>query len=384
MQHGLFTYPWDLVDAGYDAALADIASAGFRTVNLATQYHAGKLFLPRNPKRRIYFQEDGAIFFQPDSSRYGRLKPRVHSLVTEGSSPLGETIDRGKRHGLDVTAWTVCLHNTWLGEQFPECCAHTPFGDPLLHSLSPAHPDVRAYLIALVSDLVSQHEVSAIQLESPGYMGFIHGFHHEILGVEFDPVQLDLLGLSFSEVELQRAADDGIEVRQMRPYIAMLLDSSWNQGVTLSRDGKPTLIADKVLTSPILHQYREWLIGQEISLIEEIREAVRAINPNVTIWNFASLDGSGRDRQLAAAGDGVLAGYPSSPADARQRAERAAALGKPVRGAIRGIAPDTTDPATIAPLIEAWTSAEVGGIDVYNYGLMPGTIWNAVKGGLRS
>lgn len=55
MRHGLFTYAWDLADGGWDAPLGEIAAAGFSTVDLATQYHAGKFFLPRNKRRRVYF-----------------------------------------------------------------------------------------------------------------------------------------------------------------------------------------------------------------------------------------------------------------------------------------------------------------------------------------
>ncbi|MCO5216026.1 MAG: hypothetical protein M9950_07710, partial [Thermomicrobiales bacterium] len=82
MEHGIFTYPWELADHGYDKSLHEIASAGFTNVNLAMQYHNGKFLLPRNPKRRVYYAEDGAISFRPDPSRYGVMKPRTHSLVT--------------------------------------------------------------------------------------------------------------------------------------------------------------------------------------------------------------------------------------------------------------------------------------------------------------
>ncbi len=86
---------------------------------------------------------------------------------------------------------------------------------------------------------------------------------------------------------------------------------------------------------------------------------------------------------MIATGDGILAGYAASDDDARQRSARAAAAGKRVRGAIRAIAPDTTDPATVEPLVAAWSKSGVEGIDVYNYGLMPGTIWNAVGAALK-
>lgn len=383
MQHGIFTYPWDLADHGYDAALGEIAHAGFTNVNLAVQYHNGKFLLPRNPKRRVYYAEDGAVSYRPDLARYGAMKPRLHSLVTGDSSPTDE-VNRRKDHlGLNLVAWTVGLHNRWLGEQFPEAVQHTVFADPLYNSLSPAHPLVREYMVAQVTDLASRYDLHAIMLESPGYMGFIHGEHHEIIGSELDAVQRDILNLSFSDYEVKKAGEAGIPADMLRGFTAAVMDASLNQGVKLANeDGEPTNTV-KSLINGGLPQYMVWLKEQELSLANEMREAVKAINPNTQLWHFAAMDGSPGDAALIATGDGTLAGYAQSDEDALTRTHDAAELGRPVRGAIRAIAPDTTDPAQIAPRLAAWTQAGVTGVDVYNFGLMNGVIWNAVKDAFR-
>ncbi len=97
MDHGIFTYPWELADHGYEAALHDIRAAGFTNVNLAMQYHNGRFLLPRNPRRRVYYAEDGAISFRPDLRKYGTMKPRLHSLVTAATSPADELANRSER-----------------------------------------------------------------------------------------------------------------------------------------------------------------------------------------------------------------------------------------------------------------------------------------------
>lgn len=379
MQHGIFTYPWDLADHGYDAALGEIAHAGFSNLNLAVQYHNGKFLLPRNPKRRVYYAEDGAISYRPDLSLYGEMKPRLHSLVSNDSSPADEVNKRKEKLGLNLVAWTVCLHNRWLGEQFPEAVQHTVFADPLYNSLSPAHPLVREYMIAHVTDLASRYDLHAIMLESPGYMGFAHGEHHEIIGTEFDAVQRDILNLSFSDYEVAKAAEEGIPAPTLRGFTAAVMDASLNQGVKLADDhGEPTNTV-KSLINGGLPQYMVWLKQQELSLAAEIREAVKSVNPNTEIWHFAKLDGSPDAAAQIATGDGSLAGYAESDEDAATRAHDTAQLGRPVRGAIRAIAPDTTSPDQIAPRLTAWSNAGVTGVDVYNFGLMNGVIWNAVK-----
>lgn len=383
MNAGLFTYAWDLEAEGYDTAIGKIAEAGFSSINLATSYHAGKFLLPHNPRRRVYFPEDGAIYFQPDLGRYGRIQPRVHSLVGDGSDPVSKLLAANHPHGLSYTAWTVCLHNSWLGARYPDTTMHTAFGDPLIHSLSPAHPDVRSYLVSMLSDLVSRYDVAAIQLESPGYMGFLHGYHHEIIGVDLDAVQQQLLGISFNPVEIEGARHAGIDAEGVRLRAADLLDACWNRGVAVMSGDDPSPEAQAFLADAEYLAYRAWQTNQAISLAEEVRDAVKAANPDTQIFHFAALDGSEADDRLISTGDGILAGYASSPDDATRRAGIAAMHGKTVHGAIRAIAPDTTDPATLAPLVNAWRERGVASIDVYNYGLMPGIIWDAMATALK-
>jgi hypothetical protein len=383
MDAGLFTYAWDLEAEGYDAAVGKIAAAGFTTINLATSYHAGKFLLPRNPKRRVYFSEDGALYFKPDLSRYGRIQPRVHSLAETGDDPVTKLHAAIGPHGLTYTAWTVCLHNSWLGERYPDTTMHTAFGDPLIHSLSPAHPDARAYLITMLTDLVSRYEVSAIQLESPGYMGFMHGYHHEIIGADLDAVQLDLLGISFNPVEIEGARQAGIDAEGVRSRVADALDGCWNRGVAVMAGDGPSADVRTLFEDPEYLAYRAWQTDQVISLAQEVRDAVKAASPETQIFHFAALDGSEEDSRLIETGDGILAGYAASDADAASRAGRAAAYGKTVHGAIRSIAPGATEPGVIAPLVNAWRESDVKSIDFYNYGLMPGVMWDAVAEALK-
>jgi len=374
MEAGLYTYAWDLEAEGYDRAVGRIAEAGFTAVNLATSYHAGKFILPHNPRRKVYFAEDGALYFQPDLSKYGRLQPRVSAFVSADGSPVTRLQESALRHGLTCVAWTVCLHNSWLGERYPDTAMHTAFGDPLIHSLSPAHPDVREYLLAMIEDLVSRHDVAAIELESPGYMGFTHGYHHEIFGVEIDPIQEELLGISFNPVEIAGATDAGIDAEGLRGRIAALIDACWNRGVALQVDGRPTAGVRALFDDAEFVAYRAWLHEQVVSLSGEIREVVKQTSPSTQIRHFAAMaagDNMGIDTDLLNTGDAVLAGYAATPEDVATRMAALTAVDRPMWGMIRAIAPEVVDPEAIAPLVEAWRAAGVAGIDVYNYGLMP-------------
>ncbi len=81
---------------------------------------------------------------------------------------------------------------------------------------------------------------------------------------------------------------------------------------------------------------------------------------------------------MMATGDAVLAGYAGSPEAVGERMAALEGIDLPIWGMVRAIQPEVTDPEQIAPLVEAWREAGVAGIDVYNYGLMPERVFQAL------
>jgi len=52
---------WDLHDIGIDAAVTSLTTQGVDTISLATSYHAGRFLQPGNPKRPVWFPQDGTV-----------------------------------------------------------------------------------------------------------------------------------------------------------------------------------------------------------------------------------------------------------------------------------------------------------------------------------
>ena len=202
MHRSMWTYAWDLLDLGFDTALGELRDrAGLNCISLASSYHAGRFLQPRSPRRKVYFPEDGTIYFHPTPARWEGLaiQPKVADLILEGGDVLGELVRRRDAGGLEVSCWTVCLHNTRLGLLHPGAVTRNAFGDPNYYNLCPSNPDARAYVCALVADLTHSYRPDLVELESPSFMGFAHEYHHEKDGVGLAPEDDFLLSLCFCE-----------------------------------------------------------------------------------------------------------------------------------------------------------------------------------------
>lgn len=104
----VYAYPWDLAP-NRGSGFGELVSAqGISAVTLALSYHAGKLISSR--RKHVYFPEDGAVYFNPTVSRYGRIKPHPHP-DQELRRVAAHLVDSS---GLDLHAWMVLFHNDRL------------------------------------------------------------------------------------------------------------------------------------------------------------------------------------------------------------------------------------------------------------------------------
>ena len=225
----LYTYPWDLVDDGLDLALSRIIDlTGCQEVLLTPCYHRSIYFLPHNPKRPIYFGENGAIYFSPDLSRYAntRIQPRISKEVTDHAyfDRIVEAI--GKR-GLKFSAWMVYTFQDYLSEQYPEFAKHDAFGNPYVGQLSTAPPDVRAYFLALTTEVMERYKPVAVWVESLMRRGFGTPPKRR---AEISPRCQFLLSLCFNPASIANANTGGMDgerfqeqvVDWLRPRLARL------------------------------------------------------------------------------------------------------------------------------------------------------------------
>ncbi len=379
MRLAMWTYPWDVLDVGIDAAVADLRDrAGLNGINLATSYHAGRFFQPRSPLRKSYFPQDGTIYFRPDPRRWdgAAIVPLVASMVAERGDVLRDLIDARERTGLSVAGWTVCLHNTRLGMLHPGACTRNAFGDPNCYSLCPSHPDVRRFAVSLVADLTHGYRPDAVQLESPGFMGFAHEFHHEKDGVGLTPEDDFLMALCFCDACLARAAQAGVDGVAARRTVRRWIVAASERPVPAPR--WPDFVAqgpDVFAAHEEVHAYVRWRFEPVTSLAAEIRHAAHP-SSRVHVLDIGNGWLCGSDlAALARATDGVvMCAYDRAPrAVGTDLAAARATIGADrfLGTGMRVFYPEMRGPDDLVARARAAAAAGVEEVNFYNYGLIP-------------
>ena len=365
MHAAMYVYPWDLAEEGVETVAGRLRHASLDTITVAASYHAGKFLRPHAPQRKVYFPEDGTVYFRPRMERYGHIKPRVNTMVAEFDAL--RMLER-EAPGLRRIAWTVGLHNTPLGMQHPEMVARTVFGDPLYNSLCPSHPAVREYLVALCTDLGTDHALSGIAIEAPGWQAFRHGYHHEFELIELGPRAETMLGMCFCDACRGRAEADGIDADRLRARTRSELEDFLLHGRQPETDPE---------TDPDWQAFVAFRARVVTSLVGEVRQALAAevelaiiptvLSPNDRCW----LEGSDLAALARAADRLEVPAYQTGPAAialdiaaVREKAGAAAPLGFILRPSF----PNLRDAHEVNAAVRTARTADAKSISFYNYG----------------
>ena len=360
---GFYCYPWNVHEPG--VLLGELEGAGLSHVTVAAAYHAGKFIQPRDPVRRVYFPEDGTVYFRSKADHYGRLQPQMATL-TQRRDVLAALCDADR---LPVRAWTVLNHNSRLGWKHPEAVVRNAWGDAYYYSLCPSNPDVRAYDVALCADLAGRYALDSLLLESPGWLTYDHGYHHEFAQLDCSAELNELLGLCFCSACVDGAQAAGIDAEALRHAVRTRADA------LLSGDER-----EAERPGLDLGAYRAWRCSVVSSLCAQIRAAVR---PEVRVRIISTcqrphatchLEG-GDLKGMDAASDGLeLPIYQPSAAAAEQDLKSVVAQGiAPERLSVilRPGLPDMTSEAQLTDTLARVAACGVGDVSFYNYGLLP-------------
>ncbi len=373
----VWAYPWDLHDIGIEAVAARLGTQGVDTISLAASYHAGRFLQPGNPRRRVWFPQDGTVYYALDESRWddAEIRPLEADIVASEGDHLAELTARRDAGGPKVSCWTVCLHNTRLGMAHPGHVMRTAHGDPQFYALCPSSPAARAYVTGIVAEMSERYRPDRIELESPDFMGFDHGFHHEKDGLGLLPEDRFLLGLCFCRHCMARADAAGVPIAAARDTVRHLLDDAFARELPEPQFPHfPGRGNDAFAALPELHAYLLWRSEPVTSLISEIRAAAHAETRVLLIDGEGSWRGGVDLAKAAAACDGVLYCVYFTPAGrVGPELERVRRVIGPDRTLIAGYQlfhPEVVDAADLRTRV-AEATPFVDGFNFYNLGLVP-------------
>ena len=376
-EHSIWAYPWDLQDIGLDRALSQLTDLGLNMVSLATSYHAGRFVQPGNPRRHVYFPEDGTVYYRPDPALWSdrEIVPKPAEIVASEGDMLAALIQRRDAGGPGVSCWTVCLHNTRLGMAHPGHVMRTAHGDPHFYALCPSSPAARAYVVGLVAEISQRYRPDRIELESPDFMGFAHGFHHEKDGLGLLAEDNFLLGLCFCSHCMARARADNVDAGAARRCVIDLLDAAFARELPVPQFPDFAAAGTGAFARwPALQEYLQWRSTPVTHLIAEARAATHP-DTRLLLIDAEGSWASGVDLPAVVAHlDGILHCAYATGQDriAPLMAQTRALLG-PQKTLIAGFQlfhPEVADASDLRRRTAA-TKGPVDGLNFYNLGLVP-------------
>jgi hypothetical protein len=369
----IFSYAWDLADAGIAAAVNEFRDLGLDTVTLAGSYHAGKFLRPHGQSGKVYFPEDGTVYFKPNTGRYGAIKPVANHMLKE-RDVLAELLSHG---GMEVNVWLVLLHNTLLGSAHPDATVANAFGDRYVYGLCPAAPEARAYALGLARDVTESYAVSGVSLETPGFLPYVHGYHHEFALNRPNRWLDNMLGLCFCDHCVKGAEKAGIAASRLKSEVAQDVEAYLASDIDFPDDMAEAFWLADTRADGDLRRLLDWRSGLVTSLIAEIRQTVRkdatvAVIPSVSRpTGGAWYEGSDLRGQAEAAG--IIEACFYEPGAMRVKADlfdikrRLRGTGK-IRAILRPAFPDFTSKAEFLAAVAALRAGGVGEFAFYNWG----------------
>jgi hypothetical protein len=367
----IYSYAWDIAERGVGDFVAEIKSLGLNTVTFAGSYHAGKFIRPKGQRGKVYFPEDGTAYFQVDRRRYGQIQPIENSLLQDG-----DVLKQLCASGTPVNAWMVLLHNTRLGSAHPQAAVENAFGDSYVYSLCPSAPEVRQYAVALCRDVTDSYPVIGVSLETPGFLPYQHGFHHEFALMKQNKWFDAQMGLCFCEHCLRGAKAEGIDAASLRAKVSADIEAYLESDIDYPDDMAEALwLAD--MQGGEMSAYLRYRCKTVTSLIGEIRAAVRNDAAVAVIPSVARPTGGawyeGTDLGALARSPGIIDACFYEPSVARIRADiidvkrRMGGAGH-LRGILRPAWPDLQSKDDVVGAVAALRDAGIVDIAFYNYG----------------
>jgi len=214
-------------------------------------------------------------------------------------------------------------------------------------------------------------------LETPGFLPYTHGFHHEFALNAPNRWLNNLLGLCFCDHCVHGAAQAGIDVKRLKSQVAKDISDFLESDVDFPADMAEAFWLADMRSNGDLNALLHWRCTVVTSLVSQIRKNVRpgvevAVIPSVARpTSGAWYEGS--DLAALAKAAGIVeacfyeAGAERVKADLFDVKRRVGARGR-LRGILRPAYPDLNQRSDLLAAVQALAENGVDEIAFYNWG----------------
>lgn len=364
----MWTYPWDLRDEGYDAVLHKLREeVKLDAINLASAYHTFDMLRPHLPANNTLEVSQSAIYFEPQESLYGAIKPHVSPLM-QNENWWGEAAKAAASAGINLNSWTVFFHNSYLAQSHPECAEVRCTGDISKSALCPANPDVRAFAIALSRDLVLNYGISLLECESLAYSGWGHLHYHAKHGIDLGAGGRYLFSLCFCDSCKKRAMEANIDIAQLQSTVTAKIRTAFKTGQPVRET-----IAELKRTIPGLEAFDAMREEIVTSLVRELKASVD-VPLSYILMGDSQITGS-NPKAIAQIADSVeILSYTADPQRTKTRVSELLPIIQSPDQLVVGLQaypPASPDAETLCANLQAAREQGVTKFAFYNYGIMP-------------
>ncbi|MDP6039110.1 MAG: hypothetical protein QGG64_11215 [Candidatus Latescibacteria bacterium] len=364
----MWTYPWDLHDEGYESVLHKLRKeVGLNAINLASAYHTFDMLRPHLPANNTLQVSQAAIYFQPQESSYGTIKPHVSPLM-QNENWWGEAVKAASSAGINLNSWTVFFHNSYQAQAHPECAEVRCTGDISTSALCPANPEVRAFAIALSQDLVQNYGISLLECELLAYSGWGHLHHHAKHGINLGRGGRYLFSLCFCDACKKRAVESNIDIAQLQQSVTQKIQTAFTTGQPIGET--PRELNNSIPELQALSNMRETVVT---SLVRELKDAID-VPLSYILMGDPQITGANPEVIAQIANSVEILSYTSDPQRTQARVSELLPILQSPDQLIVGLQaypPASPNADTLFANLQAAKEKGIHKFAFYNYGIMP-------------
>lgn len=279
-----YVHPWDLYDIGVEIALDRILEVGVGGLVLAMAHPTLCAVSPMNPFRTVYYSEDGAVYFHPQSSFYSWTPMKAKaSRETEDPEYIFFLMEQIRARKMTTWAWLQYGWNNRLAREHPRSARVDAFGNPHIAQMSPSSRNFRLYCQGMTEDLLEALDPDSVVVEGLGYYPWDHGLPNRQALVSLTPYQAFLLSLDFSDGVASIARKYQVPIDDLQGQIAAYLQNALRREPT--EEERNQEVTEKFLEDKFDGLLSRYLVAREAAaslLLENVCRQVRGRKKPVT------------------------------------------------------------------------------------------------------